>query len=693
MKQFQIRSSIPGRVRWGVPCLCAKPLLARAIEHAFKAHADVKSIHANPVSGRVLLEYRRDASMQGFQELLERTIEAVEAGTYNPEQESAPPQQEENPLLRLMRHPPEHWRLTKRAIAIAFLDRLFEVGPPTLVGGAIDIVTRGPNSFFGRLGLTTVRRQFLAFSVLGVIAWSMDSLMNYHHTIASSELSNAVQQNLRNEVYQQLQYLDIGQIESQAVSDWMFVLQNDIDRIVSFIEDGIDPIITILTNGVIVGATFLYLSPALAAVQLLAIPGIYFVSTRLLKPIRQHQVLANKDQKRLSALLFGNVAGMSTIASFARQEAEIKRVEEAGVISAASTQRMDTARAAYVPAIQMVVGAGFLTTLFYGGILASRGVLTVASLNLMGQSSLRLLAALGSLGRSLERYQRMTVSLERITELLKRQPTVISGQTPLTPRHASAAISFDNVVFGYSTDRPVLCNLNLYFPAGKTTGVVGSTGTGKTTILKLLSRFYDIQSGSIKIGGVDIRELCLDDLRKAIATVPQQIFLFSGSVRENIAYANPNAPLDLVESAARIAKAHDFIEALPEGYGTLIGEGGIKLSGGQQQRLAIARAILADRPILLFDEATSAMDYETESAIQRSLRDVTATRTTIVVAHRLSTVRNADLIYVLDEGQLREQGRHEDLIQANGIYAGLWRLQTGEAQHDQRPGPPALTVL
>ena len=682
MKRFQIRSSIPGRVRWTVPGLIDQPLLARAIEREVRAADGIQSIQANPVSGRVLLEYRRDLSLRDVEALLERSLDGFESTGYQAEAEPILVAEEENPFLHLLLNPPEHRRLTRRAITIAFIDRLFEAVPPALIGGAIDIVTRGPNSFFGRLGMPTIPLQLFALGAIGATVWSLDSVMNYQHTVSTTELATTVQRDLRNQVYRHLQTLDIGQIEAQAVSDWLSVLQNDIDRVESFIEDGIDPIITILTNGLIVGATFLSVSPLLAAVQLLSVPGLYLVTTHLLKPIRKQQTVAHADQKRLSALLYGNVAGMSTIAGFASQQAEAERVESVSAQSADSTKRMNVTRAAYIPAIKMVVGASFLTTLCYGGSLASRGEMSVASLNLMGQSSMKLLIALARLGISVEQYQRMMMSLGRVNQLLERRGDVVSGQTTLTERHAAEAITFDNVVFGYTPERPVLRGLSLRFPAGQTIGVVGSTGTGKTTILKLLSRFYDVQSGSIKIGGVDIREFRLDGLREAMATVPQQIFLFFGTVRDNIAYARPDAPPEAVESAARIAMAHDFIQSLPNGYDTLIGEGGVKLSGGQQQRLAIARAVLADRPVLLFDEATSAMDYETESAIQRSLRDVTAGRTTIVVAHRLSTVRNADLIYVLDEGQLREQGRHEDLLQAGGIYAGLWRLQTGEAYHD-----------
>ena len=366
-----MRSSIPGRVRWDLPGLIDSPPLAHAIERAFSVFDGISSVHANPVSGRLLLEYQRSLSLRDFEDLLERILVSFEAEGH--EAEFIAEDEEKNPFLGLLLHPPEHRRLTRRAITIAFLDRLFEVVPPALIGGAIDIVIRGPNSYFGRLGLPTIKLQLLALGAIGAVIWSLDAVMNYHHTVSTTELATTIQRDLRIEVYRHLQQLDIGQIEEKAVSDWLFVLQNDIDRIETFIEDGIDPIITILTNGLIVGVTFLSVSPTLAAVQLLSIPGLYLVTTTLLKPIRKQQVIAHTDQKRQSALLHGNVAGMSTIASFASQHAESVRLENVSAESKSSTQRMNVIRAAYIPAIKMVAGASFLTTLCYGGMLAERG--------------------------------------------------------------------------------------------------------------------------------------------------------------------------------------------------------------------------------------------------------------------------------------------------------------------------------
>jgi ATP-binding cassette subfamily B protein len=238
-------------------------------------------------------------------------------------------------------------------------------------------------------------------------------------------------------------------------------------------------------------------------------------------------------------------------------------------------------------------------------------------------------------------------------------------------------VVLQDVTFAYKGRIPVIQHLSLQIPAGKTIAIVGSTGSGKSTLVKLLLRLYEIQSGTITLDGTDIQELRLRDLRSAIGLVSQDVFLFHGTVRENIAYGSFAAAPAEVIAAAKVAEAHDFIEQLPQGYETIVGERGQKLSGGQRQRLAIARAILKNPPILILDEATSAVDNETEAAIQRSLERVTKDRTTIAIAHRLSTVRNADCIYVMERGQLVEQGRHEQLLQQQGIYASLWRVQTG----------------
>jgi len=289
----------------------------------------------------------------------------------------------------------------------------------------------------------------------------------------------------------------------------------------------------------------------------------------------------------------------------------------------------------------------------------------------------RLLWPLTRLGQTFDLYQRAMASTNRILDLLDTAPSITDGPTELG--RVDGHIEFTNVGFAYTPGFPVIEDLSLTIPAGQTTAIVGATGSGKTTLIKLLLRFYDVTAGSITIEGHDIRELTLASLRQAIGLVSQDVYLFHGTVSDNIAYGRPDAPLEDVVAAAKVAEAHEFIVGLPDGYESIVGERGQRLSGGQRQRISIARAVLADPPVLVLDEATSSVDNETEAAIQRSLEVITRDRTTIAIAHRLSTVRHADQTYVLDHGRVAEMGSHEELLDANGIYASLWKVQTGEA--------------
>jgi ATP-binding cassette subfamily B protein len=282
------------------------------------------------------------------------------------------------------------------------------------------------------------------------------------------------------------------------------------------------------------------------------------------------------------------------------------------------------------------------------------------------------------LGETLDQYQRAMASTARVMNLLDTPIAIHSGHISLPhPASVRGEVEIRNITFAYRDRSVVIEHLSLHIPAGQTIAIVGSTGSGKSTLVKLLLRLYETQTGEITLDGIDIRDLQLVDLRRAIGLVSQDVFLFHGTVRENIAYGNPAATDREVVAAAKIAEAHEFIWQLPQGYETIVGERGQKLSGGQRQRIAIARAILKDPPILILDEATSAVDNETEAAIQRSLEKITLNRTTIAIAHRLSTIRNADRIYVMEQGRIVEQGQHEQLLEQQGVYANLWHVQMG----------------
>jgi len=314
----------------------------------------------------------------------------------------------------------------------------------------------------------------------------------------------------------------------------------------------------------------------------------------------------------------------------------------------------------------------------FGGKLALDGTLAVSLYSVLIFMTQRLLWPLTSLGETFDQYQRAMASTTRVLDLLDTPAQIIDGDNALPATAVQGDVRFDNVKFAYSNGAEVLKGLSIHVPAGETAAIVGATGAGKSTIIKLLLRFYDVIDGSVSLDNHDLRDLKMADLRHAIGLVSQDVFLFHGTVRENIAYGTFAASDAEIIEAANIAEAHEFIIGLPQGYDTIVGERGQKLSGGQRQRISIARAVLKNPPVLILDEATSSVDNETEAAIQRSLEKIAIGRTTIVIAHRLSTVRNADRIFVLENGRLKEQGKHEDLAQGSGIYATLWRVQMGE---------------
>jgi ATP-binding cassette, subfamily B, bacterial len=388
----------------------------------------------------------------------------------------------------------------------------------------------------------------------------------------------------------------------------------------------------------------------------------------------------------LNGLLSNNLGGIATIKSFTAESHELNRIEQESEAYRARNRDAIKLSSAFVPVIRMVIVTGFIAILIFGGILVVNGQLNVGIYSVLVFMTQRLLWPLTRLGNTLDLFQRAMASTTRILDLLDTDVQIVDGTKRLPVENVAGEVAFEDVVFQYGENRPslngrnatIIRNISLYIPAGETIALVGSTGSGKTTIVKLLLRFYDIQGGRITLDGHDIRDLRLADLRGAIGFVSQDVYLFHGTVRENIAYGSFNASLDEIVAAAKIAEAHEFIQQLPDGYDTIVGERGQKLSGGQRQRLSIARAVLKDPPVLILDEATSAVDNETEAAIQRSMARITVGRTTIIIAHRLSTVRHADRIYVLEQGKVKEYGRHEELVQVNGIYASLWRVQTGE---------------
>jgi ATP-binding cassette subfamily B protein len=376
-------------------------------------------------------------------------------------------------------------------------------------------------------------------------------------------------------------------------------------------------------------------------------------------------------------LLNNNLHGITTIKSFTAESREVDRVGIASQSYRDANRDAIRLSASFVPLIRMAILFAFTANMLVGGWLALEGELSVGAYSIIVFITQRLLWPLTRLGQTFDLYQRAMASTSRVLDLLDTEVGLVEGDLELND--VQGTISFDSIQFSYPERESVLNDISLDIPAGATVGLVGSTGSGKTTLVRLLLRFHDPINGSVKLDGHEVSTLTLSSLRGAIGLVSQNTTLFPGSIRDNVLYGRPDASEEEVLEAARIAEATSFIDELPLGWDTDIGEEGHRLSGGQRQRLAIARAVLKDAPILILDEATSNVDNETEAALQRSIEHLSVDRTTLIIAHRLSTVRNADIIAVLEGGKITELGTHEELSEKGGLYARLWDVQTGQS--------------
>lgn len=585
----------------------------------------------------------------------------------------------DHPLRRLWRYAERHRRRMVLAAVLSVLNKAFDVAPEILIGAAVDVVVRGDESFVaGVLGTDDRFRQLLALAALNVVVWLLESATQWGASLAWRNLAQTVEHEARVDAYRHVQSLELAYFEDRSTGGLMSVLNDDVNQLERFLDVGADELIRTMVNVVLVGLVFVVVSPILALVAFLPIPIIIWGSFRYQRRLEPRYAAVRDKVGLLSGSLANNLGGIATIKAFSAEEREGVRI--AGQSDDYRLANRDAIRlsSAFVPLIRIAILAGFTCTLLIGGNAAIDGSLEVGAFSVLVFMTQRLLWPLTRLGETFDLYQRAMASTRRILDLLDVRPRILAGTRAL-PRPVAGAVSFSDVRFAYDTGEEVLRGLDLEVPAGETHAVVGLTGSGKSTLVKLLLRFYEPSAGEIRVDGIDVRELAFTELRGAVGFVSQDVFLFHGSVRENVAYGAPDAGDDEVREAVRLAEAHEFVAALHQGYETLVGERGQKLSGGQRQRLSIARAIVRDPAILVLDEATSSVDNETEAAIQRSLEEVSRGRTTLVIAHRLSTVRNADRIHVIEGGRVTEAGTHDELVGSGGLYAALWRVQTGTA--------------
>ena len=585
-----------------------------------------------------------------------------------------------HPLRRLLSHLKHHQFTVLLASLCSILNKFWDLAPPILIGMAIDVVVQREESFLANYGYPDPNDQFLILVAITVVIWVLESLFEYWWGILWRNLAQTAQHELRIDTYNHIQNLEMQWFSEQSTGGLMSILNDDVNQLERFLDQGANDLLQLATTITVVGSIMFILAPEVALLAVIPVPIIVIGSFIFQRRIGVRYKKVREEVGELNSLLNNNLQGITTIKSFTAEDRESERVNLASQSYRNANRDAIRLSASFVPLIRMAILFAFTANMLVGGWMALDGELDVGAYAIIVFITQRLLWPLTRLGQTFDLYQRAMASTTRVLDLVDTEIGIVEGHEELN--NVQGNIQFNNIKFTYPERESVLDDITFNIKAGETVGLVGSTGSGKTTITRLLMRFHDPLSGDIEIDGINIKDLKLNSLRSSISLVSQNTTLFPGTVRENIAYGNPDSNEEQIRYAAGIAEASFFISELPEDMDTNIGEDGHKLSGGQRQRLAIARAVLKDAPILILDEATSNVDNETEAALQRSIEKISVDRTTLIIAHRLSTIRNADRIIVLDSGSISEEGTHEELISNHGIYSRLWAVQTGELENE-----------
>ena len=567
-------------------------------------------------------------------------------------------------------------RLAKKYSKMIFLTTLTMLGLvgaqlliPWIIRQLIDRLTTQPLNA-GTIDFIT------RISAIALIVFVARAIMQFIRSYAAHKAGWGVVSDARRLVYQHIQKLSLRFYEDKQTGQLMSRIINDTDLFERMIAHALPDVIV---NGItLVGVTVILLSMNvnLTLLTLIPIPIIVLALIGYSKLVRPAFKTRQQSLGELNAVLNDSLSGIREVKAFAREEDALDKVDDKIQLVLTKNLRALKLMAIFNPIFDFAAGIGQLLVIYFGARMAITGSLSIADLVAFFLYLDSFYTPVRNLGNSMEAVQESLAGFERIADILTVSPEIASPEEPHTfTEPIKGVVRFENVCFYYNQGEEVLTDISLDIPAGSTVALVGPTGVGKTTLVSLIPRFYDVIDGKVSIDGVDVREIELDQLHQSVSMVLQDVFLFHGTVRENILFGKPGATEEEMIRAAEIANATEFIDHMPNGYDTLIGERGVKLSGGQKQRLSIARAVLKDSPILILDEATSSVDTETELLIQQALERLIKGRTTIIIAHRLSTVRNADRIVVLEGTKIVEAGTHEELLVKKGLYHKLYTAQ------------------
>ncbi|ELY57040.1 ABC transporter ATP-binding protein [Natronolimnohabitans innermongolicus] len=604
--------------------------------------------------------------------------------------------QVESPMRRLLfEYGRPYWFSVTVGLIASVLARALDLLPALLLAVAIDAIF-GDAAFAEQVPLVVLPEAWLPATqeaqfwlVVAAIAGSfvLGAVFHWLRNWGFNAFSQGVQHDVRTATYDKMQRLDMEFFANKQTGEMMSVLSNDVNQLERFLNEGMNSATRLIV--MVVGITFLlfWLNPQLALVSLAPVPLIAIFTYVFVKKIQPKYAAVRSSVGKVNSRLENNLGGINVIKSSNTEPYESDRVEDVSRKYYDTNWEAIWLRIKFFPTLQVISGVGFVLTFLVGGYWVFTGsgpgpftgTLETGVFVAFIMYTQQLVWPMAQFGQVINMYQRAAASSERIFGLMDEEGRIERDEEAEDLEVRAGRVEYDHVGFGYDTDDDrVIDDVSFDVEGGETVALVGPTGAGKSTVLKLLLRLYDVDEGSIRVDGQDVREVSLSSLRRSMGYVGQESFLFYGTVEENIAYGSFDADREEIVAAAKAAEAHEFIQNLPDGYDTMVGERGVKLSGGQRQRVAIARAVLKDPDILVLDEATSDVDTETEMLIQRSIDDLTENRTTFAIAHRLSTIKDADQILVLEGGEIVERGTHGELLANDGLYAHLWGVQAGE---------------
>ena len=601
----------------------------------------------------------------------------------------------ENPMKRLFLAYGRDYvpQLTVGVVASVFA-RFLDLLPPLMLGIAIDAVFYEDAVFSEQIPLVVLPAGWLPASqteqfwfTIGVIAgaFALGAAFHWVRNWGFNAFAQHIQHDIRTDTYDEMQRLNMAFFSDKQTGEMMSILSNDVNRLEQFLNDGMNSLFRLSVMVVGIGGLLVWINWQLALVALLPVPVIAGFTYLFIRTIQPKYAEVRSSVGKMNSRLENNLGGIQVIKSSNTESYESDRVDDVSMDYFDANWDAIRTRIKFFPALRVLAGIGFVFTFVVGGLWVFQaappgpfsGELSVGMFVVFILYTQRFIWPMAQFGQIINMYQRARASSARLFGLMD-EPSKLEQEADAPDLVVDEGeVVYDRVAFGYD-EESIVRDIDFAVGGGETLALVGPTGAGKSTVLKLLLRMYDVDDGSIRIDGQDVGDVTLRSLRQSIGYVGQSSYLFYGTVRENIAYGTFEATDGEIREAAKAAEAHEFIENLPDGYDTMVGERGVKLSGGQRQRVTIARAVLKDPDLLILDEATSDVDTETEMLIQRSLDRLTADRTTFAIAHRLSTIRDADTILVLEGGEIVERGTHEQLLENGGLYAHLWGVQAGE---------------